>query len=98
MPLAFSLGRMSGRTMELSESRASDEPLPTAVDGSADRHRAVRQTQARSRRSAAYELFVLGELVNGPMHGYLLREILNRVLGPYRTMSWGVLYPLIHAL
>ena len=45
-----------------------------------------------------YELFVLGELMDGPHHGYLLREILGRLLGPFRHISCGVLYPLIRQL
>jgi DNA-binding PadR family transcriptional regulator len=36
--------------------------------------------------------------MGGPHHGYLLREILNWGLGPFRQVSWGALYPLIHQL
>lgn len=50
------------------------------------------------RKSMIYELFILGELMGGPHHGYLLREILNWGLGPFRQVSWGALYPLIHQL
>lgn len=50
------------------------------------------------RRGSTYELFVLGELMEQPMHGYLLREILGRLLGPFRQVSWGSLYPLIRRL
>jgi DNA-binding PadR family transcriptional regulator len=50
------------------------------------------------RRGTLYELFVLGELSAGPHHGYLLREILVKILGPFQKMSWGALYPLIHHL
>ena len=50
------------------------------------------------RRGAAIELFVLGELMDGPHHGYLLRDILGRMLGPYRQISWAAIYPLIHQL
>src|SRR5258708_1576003 len=50
------------------------------------------------RRESAYELFVLGELSAGPHHGYLLRDILGKILGPFRQVSWGALYPLIHRL
>jgi DNA-binding PadR family transcriptional regulator len=45
-----------------------------------------------------YELFILGELLNQPMHGYLLRDIVNLAIGPARKMSWGALYPLIRRL
>ena len=51
-----------------------------------------------ARKALAYELFVLGELMDGPHYGYLLRDILGRLLGPFRQISWGVLYPLIRHL
>lgn len=41
---------------------------------------------------------MLGELLDGPRHGYQLREILGRLLGPFRQISWGILYPLIRQL
>jgi DNA-binding PadR family transcriptional regulator len=49
-------------------------------------------------RSVAFELFILGELMDGVYHGYLLRDILTRMLGPYRRVSWAAIYPLIHRL
>src|SRR5260221_5839110 len=49
-------------------------------------------------RGTMYELYVLGELMEQPVHGYLLPQILSHILGPYRQMSWGALYPLIHRL
>lgn len=51
-----------------------------------------------ARKAGMYELFVLGELMDGPHYGYLLRDILSRLLGPFRQISWGVLYPLIRHL
>lgn len=42
-----------------------------------------------------YELYVLGELLAGPKHGYLLHRILKSALGPIRQISWGSLYPMI---
>jgi DNA-binding PadR family transcriptional regulator len=54
--------------------------------------------KSAARRGRVYELFVLGELVAGPHHGYLLHAILGRILGPFRHVSWGALYPLIHRL
>ena len=45
-----------------------------------------------------YELFILGELMDHPLHGYLLREIIGLAIGPVRKMSWGALYPLIRRL
>jgi DNA-binding PadR family transcriptional regulator len=56
------------------------------------------QESGRARKSLIYELFVLGELMDEPHHGYQLREILSNLLGPFRQISWGVLYPLIRQL
>lgn len=56
------------------------------------------QESGSPRKGTTYELFVLGELMDGPHHGYLLRDILSRILGPLRHISWGVLYPLIRQL
>jgi DNA-binding PadR family transcriptional regulator len=69
--------------------RESDE-VTTSVQNGRD--------TARAHKSTTYELFVLGELMDGPHHGYQLREILSNMLGPFRQMSWGVLYPLIRQL
>ena len=57
-----------------------------------------RPGSATARKAPIYELFVLGELMDGPHYGYLLRDILGRLLGPFRHISWGVLYPLIRHL
>src|SRR5579875_1702415 len=48
------------------------------------------------RRNLWLELFILGELMDAPHHGYQLRDILTRMLGPYRRISWATLYPLIY--
>jgi len=45
-----------------------------------------------------YALFVLGELMDGPHHGHQLREILSRLLGPFRQISRSIIYPLIRQL
>lgn len=45
-----------------------------------------------------YELFILGKLLDMPMHGYMLHQIVQAVIGPTRQMSWGALYPLIRRL
>lgn len=45
-----------------------------------------------------YELFVLGELMDQPAHGYLLHSIIKSAVGPIRRLSWGALYPLIRRL
>jgi len=36
--------------------------------------------------------------MNNPMHGYLLHQILNGIVGPTRKVSWGALYPQIHGI
>ncbi|GMA49834.1 hypothetical protein GCM10025857_11910 [Alicyclobacillus contaminans] len=43
-----------------------------------------------------YELFVLGELWDKPLHGYLLQTIFSNQLG--RQVSFGVLYPALRKL
>ncbi len=57
-----------------------------------------KSSSVTARKALMYELFVLGELMDGSHYGYLLREILGRLLGPFRHISWGVLYPLIRQL
>jgi DNA-binding PadR family transcriptional regulator len=69
---------------------ASAQPAPR-------RGRVLREP-AVTTRGTMYEVYVLGELMEEPMHGYLLPQILSSIIGPYRTLSWGALYPLIHRL
>src|SRR5438270_4275079 len=45
-----------------------------------------------------YEFMILGALARGPKHGYLIASILNDSLGPFRTVSWGALYPVLKKL
>ena len=49
-------------------------------------------------RSGVLELAVLGLLRETPMHGYELRKRLYTVLGAFRTLSYGSLYPCLHEL
>ncbi|MFN8074359.1 MAG: PadR family transcriptional regulator [Kineosporiaceae bacterium] len=51
-----------------------------------------------SRRSEVLELAVLGILHESPMHGYELRKRLNGMLGPFRALSYGTLYPALKDL
>ncbi len=51
-----------------------------------------------SRRSALLELAILGLLHDSPMHGYELRKRLNAVLGAFRALSFGTLYPCLRDL
>lgn len=45
-----------------------------------------------------YELFVLGELMTGEKHGYMLQDVLKNALGQGRKISSGTLYPLLSRL
>src|SRR6516164_3813079 len=69
-----------------------------AVPRAAPRRGRVVREPAVTTRGTMYEVYVLGELLEEPMHGYLLPQILSEIIGPYRTLSWGALYPLIHRL
>jgi DNA-binding PadR family transcriptional regulator len=51
-----------------------------------------------SRRGEVLELAVLGLLHDSPMHGYELRKRLNAVLGAFRALSYGTLYPALKSL
>lgn len=46
----------------------------------------------QSRRDAL-EFALLGLLAEGPLHGYELRRRLTAVLGPFRALSFSVIYP-----
>lgn len=50
------------------------------------------------RRNDVLELAVLGLLHETPMHGYELRKRLNGVLGAFRAISYGTLYPCLKSL
>jgi len=51
-----------------------------------------------SRKSGVLELAVLGLLNESPMHGYELNKRLKGVLGPFRAISYGTLYPCLNSL
>src|SRR5438128_6424688 len=72
------------------------DALPVSDDGTLPGEN--KSSSATARKALMYELFVLGELMDGPHYGYILRDILGRLLGPFRHISWGVLYPLIRRL
>ncbi len=50
------------------------------------------------RRSDVLELAVLGLLQESGLHGYELRKRLNALLGPFRALSYGTLYPCLKSL
>jgi len=49
-------------------------------------------------RQNTLELAVLGLLHEGPLHGYALRKRLNAMLGTFRALSYGSLYPALKGL
>lgn len=51
-----------------------------------------------ARRSDVLDLAVLGLLHDSPLHGYELRKRLSSVLGPFRALSYGTLYPCLKDL
>jgi DNA-binding PadR family transcriptional regulator len=51
-----------------------------------------------ARRSDVLDLAVLGLLHDSPLHGYELRKRLSSGLGPFRTLSYGTLYPCLRQL
>lgn len=50
------------------------------------------------RRNDVLELAILGSLHETPMHGYELRKKLNLMLGSFRALSYGSLYPALKSL
>lgn len=49
-------------------------------------------------RTDVLETAILGLLAGSPMHGYELRKRLNLVLGSFRALSYGSLYPCLRGL
>ncbi|WP_090032773.1 PadR family transcriptional regulator [Cellulomonas marina] len=49
-------------------------------------------------RQQVLETAILGLLHDAPMHGYELRKHLNLVLGSFRALSYGSLYPCLRGL
>jgi DNA-binding PadR family transcriptional regulator len=45
-----------------------------------------------------YEFLVLARLSRLPMHGYLIAKIIGDIMGPFRCLQWGALYPLLTRL
>lgn len=45
-----------------------------------------------------YELIILSLLMRFPLHGYLIAQIANDVIGPWAKISNGTLYPLLTKL
>lgn len=49
-------------------------------------------------RGDVLELAILGLLQDTPMHGYELRKRLNGMLGSFRALSYGSLYPALKSM
>ena len=49
-------------------------------------------------RGEVLEFSILGVLHDSPLHGYELRKRLTAVLGPFRAISYGSLYPALKDL
>ena len=49
-------------------------------------------------KSTVLETAILGLLNSSPLHGYELRKRLNLVLGSFRALSYGSLYPCLKSL
>jgi DNA-binding PadR family transcriptional regulator len=45
-----------------------------------------------------YELFILGQLSWSPRHGYLIAKVIGDMMGPFRRVQWGALYPVLARL
>ncbi|WP_019874386.1 PadR family transcriptional regulator [Sporichthya polymorpha] len=51
-----------------------------------------------AKRTGVLEVAVLGLLHESPMHGYELRKRLNTLLGTFRAISYGSLYPCLKGM
>ena len=49
-------------------------------------------------RSESLEFALLGLLSQGPLHGYELRKRMIAIYGPFRALSFSVLYPQLHRM
>jgi DNA-binding PadR family transcriptional regulator len=49
-------------------------------------------------RSESLEFALLGVLSQGPLHGYELRKRMTAIYGPFRALSFSVLYPQLHRM
>lgn len=45
-----------------------------------------------------YELIILGRLMYGAYHGYLIMHVIGEMIGPWQKVSAGTLYPLLARL
>jgi DNA-binding PadR family transcriptional regulator len=45
-----------------------------------------------------YEFLILGALSRVQMHGYMIAKVLGNIIGPFRHLQWGALYPVLNRL
>lgn len=45
-----------------------------------------------------YELMILGQLARLPRHGYGIAKVIDYIIGPFRKVQWGALYPVLNRL
>jgi DNA-binding PadR family transcriptional regulator len=45
-----------------------------------------------------YEFLVLVQLARGPRHGYRIAKVIDNIVGPFRKLQWGALYPVLARL
>lgn len=46
-----------------------------------------------------YELLILGSLARySPMHGYMIAKVVGNIMGPFKHVQWGALYPVLNRL
>jgi DNA-binding PadR family transcriptional regulator len=50
------------------------------------------------RKASALELAILGLIQDAPLHGYELRKRLTQMIGTFRAISFGALYPALRIL
>ncbi|MSY61121.1 MAG: PadR family transcriptional regulator, partial [Actinobacteria bacterium] len=49
-------------------------------------------------RSESLEFALLGLLSQSPLHGYELRKRMSAIFGPFRALSFSVLYPQLRTM
>ena len=67
-------------------------PTGSTLKGNYQANYRGRQVTMRS-RSESLEFALLGLLSQSPLHGYELRKRMGAIFGPFRALSFSVLYP-----
>jgi len=45
-----------------------------------------------------HEFLILAALSRRPMHGYMVAKVIANIMGPFRQVGWGALYPILSRL